>query len=190
MIRLSEQDFGGTGLSVRRAFVDAHEAFARELPKPLTEPMSILWNGRDIITGDILEVPQTGRFRIDFVSCRPTALHGVDIEIPGGGIAILDGQISPTLRTWYGSWYEPELKWVEYPYHAPNGWLRLASVSERVRGNQKVAERWTGNAGMFVERLAHQHVYHCSHADSSPPNFEDMVFALTLMPPDNDPFSG
>jgi len=191
MIRLSERDYSSTGLSLRRAFVEARNAYGREHPTPLTEPFSILWDGRDIIAGDILRVPRTGRFRIDFVSCRPTALHGIDIDIPRGSIVFKGGEISPTLRAWYGSWYEPELEWVEYPYHAPEGWLRLTNVCERARGDKKVVERWTGNAGMFVQRHeAHHHVYHCSHADSSPPNFEDMVFALTLMLPENDPLSG
>ena len=185
MIRLSERDYGGAGLSVRRAFVEARDAFGGQLSNPMTKPISILWNGRDIIIGDILDVPQRGRFHIDFVSCRPTTLHGVDIEIPGGGIVFKGGKISPTLRTWFGSWYEPELEWVEYPYHAPKGQLRVTTASERTHGDQKVVERWTGNAAMFVERLgAHKHVYHCSHADSSPPNFEDMVIALTLRVPE------
>jgi hypothetical protein len=88
-----------------------------------------------------------------------------------------DGEVVSTLRTWCPP--EPDAIF-EYEYRSPNELLYVSTVYEASRGNQTVVERWTGNAAMYVEHTLDQYVYHCSHADSAPPNFSDLVFSLTL----------
>jgi len=178
MVRLSERDYADSGLSVRRAFVKAHRAYDGPLI-PSTEPMSIVWEGRDIIVGDKISAPAAGRFQIIFLSGRPDLRQGVDIEIPGGGITLSNGDIVSSLRTWRPPESEPKPIF-EYGYRSPKDLLHVSTVYEATRGNQTVVERWTGNAAMYVEQTGTDHrVYHCSHADSSPANFEDLVFSLT-----------
>jgi hypothetical protein len=179
MVRLSERDFAASSLSVRQAFVEAHRAY-KGLPGPRTEPMSILWDGRDIITGDRFAVPGSGRFRIDFLTARAGLRQGVDVEIPGGGVRLDDGGTVGALRTWC----DPDRGSVEYDFDSPRGLLWATTVAEVVRGSRTVIERWTGNAAMWVERTGpDSRTYHCSHVDSSPPDFTDLVFALTVSGP-------
>ncbi|MBP2324773.1 hypothetical protein JOF56_005158 [Kibdelosporangium banguiense] len=183
MIRLSEQDFADSGLSVRRAFVQARRGYGDDLPEPLAEPMSIMWAGREIVTGDIVAGDAEGRLRISLISAHRSGDQGVDVDIPGGRITLSDGTVESTLRTWFDADLDPV---VEYDYVAPQRSLRIANVSEVLRGGKPSIERWTGNAAMWVERVgADRHVYHCSHAESSPPDFGDLVFSLTLLPKDD-----
>lgn len=142
--------------------------------------MSIVWGGRDIVVGDKIAAPSAGRFQVIFISCRPDRRHGVDIDIPGGGITLSNGDVAPTLRIWCPPEPEPIF---EYEYRSPKDLLHVTTVYEVTRGGRTVVERWTGNAAMHVERTGtDHHVYHCSHADSTPPDFEDMVFSLTTRP--------
>jgi hypothetical protein len=184
MVRLSQRDYADSGLSVRRAFVEAHRAYDGPLIES-TEPMSIVWGGREITVGDKIPAPAAGRFQLTFLSGRPEWRQGVDIEAPGGGITLSDGEVVSALRTWCPPESEPIF---EYEYRSPKELLHVSTVYEASRGNQTVVERWTGNAAMYVEHsraampegVVDQYVYHCSHADSSPPNFADLVFSLTL----------
>src|SRR6266436_4813621 len=56
-----------------------------------------------------------------------------------------------------------------YKVHFPNGRTR--------------DEKWTGNAGFWTESIDnYQRIYHCSSGCDDPPNFESLVFRLTIVP--------
>lgn len=178
MIRLSEVDYATRGLSVRRAFAEAAEA-AAPLPKPLRAPLSLRWAGRDIITADIFEVPNAGRFRLEFLEVDAAVRQGVDIQAQPGS-ELDNGTREPLLRTWY----EPDLpQSVEYEYLAEDGLMRTCNIYEVARVGEIRAERWTENAAMWVDEISKSdRVYHCSHGISgSPAAFDALVYRLTIL---------
>jgi hypothetical protein len=176
MIRLSDTDYSTTGLSIRRAFVKASEEYDGRLPT--TEAAAIRWGQHDIVVGDITRVPERGRLRIELVSKAPTPRQGADVDVSPGGILLPSGKSLPSLRTWFDDEFEDV---VEYGYETPRGVLRTHNVYEMRRGAQVVEERWTGNAAMWVEELgARERVYHCSDGEADPPNFEALVYRVTV----------
>lgn len=177
MIRLTEVDYATTGLSIQAAFTEAVEA-APPLPKPLRTAISVRWDGHDIVGGDIFDVPNSGRFRLEFLDIDTTVRQGADIQaFPGS--ELVGERRAPLLRTWY----DPDLPAsVEYDYLATDGILRTSNVYEVVRSSGIHAERWTENAGMWVEEVAElDRIYHCSHGTpGSPATFDALVYRLTI----------
>jgi hypothetical protein len=56
----------------------------------------------------------------------------------------------------------------------------------RYPGGQVVEEKWTENAGMWVEQVTpYERVYHCSHGMANPPDFESLVFRVSINNKDN-----
>ncbi len=50
-------------------------------------------------------------------------------------------------------------------------------------GGLVVEEKWTENAGMWIEQDApHERIYHCSHGMADPPDFESLVFKIGITP--------
>ena len=48
-------------------------------------------------------------------------------------------------------------------------------------GGQKVEEKWTENAGFWVEATGeNERVYHCSHGMASPPDFDSLVYKVSI----------
>ena len=48
-------------------------------------------------------------------------------------------------------------------------------------GGQVVEEKWTENAGMWVEQISpNERIYHCSDGMAHPPDFESLVFKITI----------
>ena len=46
---------------------------------------------------------------------------------------------------------------------------------------QQVEEKWTENAGMWIEEISPtERIYHCSHGMAHPPDFESLVFKITI----------
>lgn len=96
MIRLSDVDYATQGLFVRRAFVHARQT-AGPIPKPLRAPLSLLWGGLDIVTGDIFEVPPTGRIRLEFLEVDHIVRQGVELEA-NRGFELSQELLEPSLR--------------------------------------------------------------------------------------------
>jgi hypothetical protein len=176
MIRLSDTDYRLTDLSIRRAFVEATEEYGR--PRPATEPAAIRWGDRDIVVGDILQVPERGRFRLQLISKADEPRQGADVDVGPGKITLPRGQAVALLRTWFDEEYEDV---VEYEYESPRGLMRTCNVYEMKLGHNLVEDRWGDFAGMWIEELGPgDRIYHCSQGLSDPPNFNDLVYRLTV----------
>jgi hypothetical protein len=170
-----ERDYASSGLTIREAMLDVggRQAWSQRERKPL----SVLWAGRRIQTADRLSVPTTGRVRLEFLRRRTDVRQGCDLKM-AGGCRLADGTLVPVLRTWF----DPDLPDVEaYDYLARDGVLFTWNVYEVRRGSDVVAEKWTENAGFWVEPLAPlDRVYHCSPGMVWPPDFDGLVYRLTV----------
>ena len=147
-------------------------------PPTRNEPLVIRWGDKWIQTSDAWQVPKSGVVRGEILSVRGDPDQGFDIKVDGW-LKLSGGERVGTLRTWNDDRYEPS---VEYRFHSDDGILRVWNVYKmRYPGGQVVQERWTENAGMWVERISEdQRVYHCSPGMASPPDFESLVFRVSV----------
>ena len=175
MIR--EVDYANTGLSIRAAMLD----LVAKYPDKAVRPDHILWKGLPIKTGDCFSVATKGFVKLEILSRSPGVDQGVDLKIEGGAICLKGGEEVPLLRTWADDRYEDT---VEYPYYSTVGRLCVWNVYKVYFPNGQIREeKWSGNAGFWVEMIDNnQRVYHCSHGNNSEPDFESLVFRLTVAP--------
>lgn len=131
-------------------------------------------------TVDVLPVPPDGVVRGEFLRVAGDPEQAFDIKVDGW-IQLENGERVSVLRTWNDSLYESD---VEYPFHSKDGFLRVWNVYKmRYPGGQVVEERWTENAGMWVEEASpSERIYHCSHGMANPPDFESLVFKISIRP--------
>lgn len=175
MPQAEAKDYADSGLSIRTAFLDQgkRSVAARRLDY-------ILWAGLRVKTGDSFDVPKDGVVRGEFLSCKPDIEQGFDVKVDGW-LKLADGSKISTLRTWN----DPRLgSAVEYPFHSRDQKLWVWNVYKmRYPGGQVVEEKWTENAGFWVEGISErERIYHCSHGAASPPDFEALVFRITIQP--------
>ena len=171
------KDYATSGLSIQYAMLDHVKRF----PNSSSRPQYILWGGRRIKTGDAIEVPKTGMIRAEFLAVKKDVDQGFDIKA-NGGIQLPDGRRVELLRTWYDTRYEPM---VEYPFECEDRILRISNVYRmRYGGGQVIEEKWTGNAGFWVEKSSElDRVYHCSHGMAEVPDFDALVFRISILFP-------
>ncbi len=176
-LQLDVTDYGNSGLTIREAMLDHGNRF----PDKHKRPKYLLWNGQRIWTSDCLPVPQQGVVRAECLSVDSTVRQGFDLKIQDGWIELADGTHIPLLRTWQDERFEDV---VEYPFFAKDGFLWTWNVYEMTYpAGQKVEEKWTENAGFWVEANGeNERVYHCSHGIASPPDFDSFVYKLTIKP--------
>lgn len=170
-------DFAASGLTIQSAMLAAERR--GEIAKG--PPRRILWAGRSVQTGDVLQVPRTGRLRLEILSASQAVRQGVDIKLKGGCV-LADGSVVPHLQTWADERFNPV---VEYDYSALDGKLATWNSYEvPIPGGVRV-EQWTENAGMWIEELGPlDRRYHCSHGcggSAVPPDFEALVYRLTIV---------
>ena len=178
-MRLSEIDYQDAGLSLQRAFVNARKG-NRNVPRELREPLSILWGGRDVVTGDVFPIPSTGGVVIERLDGHQELKQGVDIGITRGSILVPGFAPQSLLRTWFDESLPDR---VRYEYVADDGLLLVSNIYTMQRGGDVVIERWTGNAGMCVEEIGpYERIYRCSTGPRPLPTFDDLVFRLTIVP--------
>jgi hypothetical protein len=169
-----DTDYASTGMSIREALVHA----GSNSRQPKGSPIVVTWNGKKVSNSDVLQVPRQGIWTAEFLSDKRDIDQAFDIKTYGGWIELLDGTRVPLLRTWKDERYEDT---VEYPYFAPDGKLGIWNVYKRTRGDVLVEEKWTDNAGLWVEQITPlDRIYHCSHADANPPDFGSLVFRVTV----------
>lgn len=171
---LEDQDYAVSGLTVQQAMLAAVKA----APPRNRAPVSIKWGQHRIQTSCSIVVPPKGTVRLAFLSANDKYHQGVDIKV-SGGILLANGSTVPLLRTWKDDLYEDV---VEYNYESPDMKLWLWNVYDVQFPSGNVAtEKWTGNAGLWVEDLGkNQWVCHCSAGPCSPPNFEVLVFSISI----------
>ncbi len=169
------KDYGNTGLTIRSAFIDQLKRF----PDLKTRPRSLLWNGRPIITADSIVVPMHGVVRGKIVVAKTSVEQGFDMDVDGG-FQLEDGKWVHPLRTWNDRKYESV---IEYPFESKDCLLWIWNVYKMsYKGGQVIEEKWTENAGMWVEELSPtERIYHCSHGMANPPDFECFVFKIRVL---------
>jgi hypothetical protein len=174
-VRKPMQDYAQSGLDIQYAMID----HARRFPDKKSRPDYILWSGLKITTGDCIKVPRTGIVQGEFISCHGDIEQGFDMDVKGW-IELQDGTRVKRLRNWSDPRLEPK---VECPYFSEDGSLWVWNVYKmRYRGGQVVEEKWTGNAGFWIEELGENvRVYHASHGAANPPDFESCVFKITIV---------
>lgn len=176
----SQHDYEPSGLPIQRAMLDA----VKTAGKKKGAPPRIRWGVHEIQTSDCLIVPSKGRIRITFLSSRDGLRQGVDIKV-NGTIYLLDGSAVETLRTWRDPKYEDT---VEYEFASLDGMLRVWNVYEvRHESNEIEEAKWTDNAGFWIEEDPNgSKIYHCSAGPCVPPDFEALVFKLTVLQNNED----
>lgn len=172
-VKIRLVDYAEKGWSIQRALVDA---FSKKADK--RAPTTIEWAGKLISNADVIVVPKKGRVRLEIIGHQPDLRQGIDIEM-NGGVVLLDGTIQPSLRTWCDPEFEEIL---EYEYVSQDGLLRTWNVYEmRWPHGPTTIEKWTGNAGMWVETIGPMdRVYHCSPGMAEEPNFSALKYRLTV----------
>jgi hypothetical protein len=167
-------DYANSGLTIRRAMLD----HVRRFPNKAERPDFILWNGLYVKTSDSFAVPETGIVEATFLSSKEGVEQGFDLEV-GGWFRLENGEQVPLLRTWKDDRFEDG---VEYPFLSGGGKLWVWNVYKmRYPGGKVVEEKWTENAGFWVERKSDsERTYHCSHGMANPPDFESLVFAVKV----------
>ncbi len=168
------RDYAESDLTIQYAMVDHFKRF----PDRSRRPDYILWGDFQVKTGDALAVPPRGVVRGEFLSSIGDVEQGFDLKLDGQ-LRLEKGEEVSLLRTWNDSRYEPS---VEYPFHSNDGQLWVWNVYKaRYPEGHVVEERWTENAGMWVEYVSPtERVYHCSHGMAHPPNFQSLVFKITI----------
>jgi len=171
----SEIDYATSGLDIQYAVLDQY----KRIPDKPKRPDFILWDGRKIKGFDNWTVPGKGLVRIELIEAKGDIEQGADVKIDDGFLTLIDGREVPLLRTWFDARYEDV---VEYPYLARMGRLGVNNVFRRRWPNgQSTEEKWTGNAGFWVEEISPlDRVYHCSHGAAPIPDFSLFTFRVTV----------
>jgi len=166
-------DYSTSGLTIREALVDLVKSGLSDRVPPV-----IRWGGRDIQTALVIDVPKRGVVTLEFIDAKSDVEQGADLEV-SGWIELSGGERVKRLRTWNDPALEPT---VTYRYSSPKGKLSVWNVYRvRYPGGATVEERWTENAGLWVEQTgALEFVCHCSHGLASPPDFECLKFRVVV----------
>jgi hypothetical protein len=172
--KCADVDYSKSGKSIQYAMLE----HAKRFPDISTRPSWIRWGHLLVKTGDSISVPERGTWRGEFLRLSPELEQGFDVQV-AGWTQLPSGKRVDLLRTWGD---ERLASVVEYPYYSKDCLLWVWNVYKRRRGAAEVEERWTGNAGFWVEEISDvERVYHCSHATADPPEFEGFVFKLTII---------
>jgi len=171
-----ERDYAESGLTIQYAMLDHFKRF----PDKRVRPPYILWNGLRVTTADALPVQKEGLVRGEFLSAKNDLEQGFDIDLKGW-LQLADGKKIKRLRTWNDSRYQAV---VEYPFHTSDGFIWTWNVYKmNYPGLQVVEEKWTGNSGFWVEKVSEtERLYHCSHGKANPPDFESLVYKVSVFP--------
>lgn len=168
------RDYLDSGLTIQDAMLDHFKRF----PDKRQRPGHILWGELEVRTSDCLTVPAHGVVQGEILSSKGDVRQGFDLKIDGWLWLANRDKVS-LLRTWDDPQYDPV---VEYPYHSKDGKLWIWNVFIRSLPNgQQVEEKWTENAGMWVDEVSkNKRIYHCSHGLLYPPDFESLVFKIEI----------
>ena len=174
MSKPAMRDYSESGLTIQDAMLDLMKRF----PDRKQRPDYLLWGGRKVKTGDRLSVPVRGVVRGEFLSAKGDIEQGFDLKVDGW-LRLKESEEVALLRTWNDPRYDPV---VEYPFQIDSGPLWVWNVYKiRHPGGQVAEEKWTGNAGMWIEEISPtERIYHCSPGMVHRPEFESLVFKIAV----------
>lgn len=169
-------DYASSGLDIQSAMVDQ----IRRHPNRGDRPPFLLWSGVEVKTSDVIAVPKNGLVSAAIRVCDSGfGRQGFDLQPKDGFLELLGGEKVKLLRTWHDERYEDR---VSYRYVSKVGLLAFWNVYLRPWPDGKVTEeKWTGNAGFWVEEMAPlRRVYHCSSGRLPTPDFESLVVEVSV----------
>lgn len=173
MTKTAIKDYSASGLTLQQAMVDHMKRY----PDKSRRPDHIFWQGKPVKTTDAFETPRSGRIAAEVLSGPTSVQQGFDLKI-NGFFELADGAHVGVLRTWNLPEYEPS---VEYRYESIDGVVRVWNVYKVDRGGE-VVEKWTGNAGFWVEVISPaSRIYHCSPGTVESPDFESLIFKVSII---------
>jgi hypothetical protein len=167
-------DYKDSGLTIQYAMLDHFKRY----PRKEDRPPHILWDGRKIVVADRINVPQRGQVMAEFITSKPGMRQGIDISLDGY-LELANGDRVKLLRTWADARYGST---VQYQFFSNDGVMGVWNVYEMVwPGGRVTEEKWTGNAGFWIEPISDsQRTYHCSPGSANPPDFEALVFRISI----------
>ena len=170
------EDYANSSLTIREALLDR----AKRFPGKAERPEHILWKGLTVTTGDAFRVPREGVVQGEILFSKGELEQGFDLKLDGW-LRLENGDKVSSLRTWNDPRYEAV---VEYPFQSKDGRLWVWNVYKRhLPDGRAIEEKWTENAGLWVESISEkERIYHCSHGFLYPPDFESLVFKITIKP--------
>jgi len=173
---ITGRDYSESDLTIQQAMVD----HVKRYPDKGSRPPYISWGDTRVQTSDVIDVPSRGIVRAEFISAAPGVRQGFDMKVDGS-FQLAEGEQVPLLRTWREERFEDV---VEYPFFSRDGRLYVWNIYEMTYpSGEKVMEKWTENAGFWVEVGSEsERFYHCSHGMASPPNFKSLVFKVSVRP--------
>ncbi len=174
MTQLIVRDYAESGLTIREAMLE----HVKRYPDKRTRPEHILWGSLHVKTSDVFSVSKRGIVRAEILSSKGGVEQGFDLEVDGW-FELAHGEHVPLLRTWKDARLEDI---VEYRFFTGDGRLWVWNVFKMVyAGGQVVEEKWTENAGFWIEQLSqHERIYHCSHGMANPPDFDSLIFKVKV----------
>lgn len=172
----SQIDYSTTGLSITRAMIDDYERH----PRRPNGPGCIRWGPLFIQQSDRFPAPNAGIVEAEFLEARSAVKQGFDLKVDRW-IQLEMGERISVLRTWKDDKYE---NFVSYPYESREGAIWIWNVYERILPNGcRTEEVREGNCGFWIEHKSDtERVYHCSHGQATPPDFDMLVFAVRVKP--------
>jgi hypothetical protein len=175
MMLAAMRDYSESNLTIREAMLD----HVKRYPNKAERPDCVLWAGHRIKTSDVFHVPQNGIVRGEFLSAKGEVEQGFDIQLDDGWVELKNGERISHLRTWKD---EQLPSVVEYPFFSRDGLMWVWNVYRmKYPGGQIVEEKWTENAGFWVEHMSeNERIYHCSHGTATPADFESLVFKVQI----------
>jgi hypothetical protein len=170
-------DYERTGLSVNVAMLD-HTGRKRRAGETVETPPRLRWDGLVVATGDIWrDVPAGCLVEIEVDRQRPELRHGISISSANAALSLDAREAQPEVIIWPTA----EDRRFEIRCGSPAGGLRVTNVYEVGGETWSRIERWTKNAGLWVDRVsADERIYHCNHSATSPATFDDLVFSMRL----------
>jgi hypothetical protein len=177
-------DYATTGLSVATAMIDAgNRADRRGVTRSL--PPSIRWGRRDVITGDLWDaVAGDSTIRVRVVTRDPHHEHGIAIGTVGGALSSGDGDGDGEGAAEIIVWPAPGADEFRVDRRGSSGSVRVCNVYMESGRTWSRVGRWGENAGMWIEPgPGGERIYHCGHAGTYPPTFDDLTFSVSIESP-------
>src|SRR5687767_3545657 len=96
------KDYATSGLDIQAAMVDQ----ARLYPNKQERPPYLLWEGRKVLTSDLILTPKNGVVTARFVSGVDERRQGFDLKLSDGSFVLQGGEQIDHLRTWRDERFE------------------------------------------------------------------------------------
>ncbi|MEV4659074.1 hypothetical protein [Micromonospora sp. NPDC049301] len=173
----SPVDYASTGLTISTGLLDVSKRNQR-LRRPPVLPLTLKWGLLAVTTGDAWGgLPIESTLSLTVLAQGAGVKQGIALMAPRGQIRNGADVGSPELILWAG-----DGRTFTIGCQSPHGVLQVCNVYEEAGPGWSRVERWTENAGLWVEWVSEtERLYHCNHASTAPPTFDDLVFSVRVV---------